>query len=69
MNNKSTRANISFEMIGRGFGFYQFLICLLLMCAAIYIGISQSTPATAGLFGVIIINLFDFSDLYQIFLR
>jgi hypothetical protein len=39
------------------------------MLVAMYVGISQSTSATAGLYGVIIIYLFDFCDNYQWFLR
>lgn len=39
------------------------------MCVAMFIGINQSTAATASLYGIIIIYLFDFCDIYQWFLR
>lgn len=40
-----------------------------MMCVAMLVGISQSTAATASLYGIIIIYLFDFCNFYQWFLR
>ncbi len=67
--NKSTRAAISFDLVSRGFGFYSTIVGLALMISGFYIGTSQSAPSQAGLFGVIVIYIFNFCDFYQWLLR
>jgi ATP-binding cassette subfamily C (CFTR/MRP) protein 4 len=67
--NNSVRSFFSFSLNARGFAFYETVVGLLMMCVAVFVGISQSTSATASLYGVIIIYLFDFCDNYQWFLR
>lgn len=56
-------------MVSRGFGFYSTLIGIALIFVGMAVGISQSTPSTSGLYGVIIIYLFSFTDLFQWILR
>ncbi len=65
----SVRSFLSYFLVARGFTFYETVISILLMCVAVFVGISQSTSATASLYGIIIIYLFDFSDMYQTFLK
>jgi hypothetical protein len=66
--NKSTKAAISFDMVSRGFGFYETVIGLVLMFIGMNIGVSQSNPSNSGLYGVTVIFLFNFCDFCQWFL-
>lgn len=56
-------------MISRGFGFYSALIGLVLTLVGMAVGVSQSTTTNSGLYGVIIIYLFNFTDFFQWILR
>ena len=56
-------------MVSRGFGFYSTIISIVLMLLGMIIGANQSSPATAGLYGVIIVQLINFCDFYQFFLK
>jgi F0F1-type ATP synthase assembly protein I len=56
-------------MVSRGFGFYSTLIGMALMLVGMTVGINQSTTTNSGLYGVIIIYLFGFTDLFQWVLR
>jgi hypothetical protein len=67
--NKSTKAAISFDMVSRGFGFYETIFGIALMFIGMSIGVSQSNPSNSGLYGVAVIFLFNFCDLFQWFLR
>jgi hypothetical protein len=67
--NDSVRSSLSYSLVTRGFTFYETVISIVLMCVAVFVGISQSTAATASLYGIIIIYLFEFSDMYQTFLK
>lgn len=67
--NRSTKAAISFDLVSRGFGFYEAFIGLVLIFVGMNIGVSQSGSTSNGLFGVSLIFLFNFGDLFQWFLR
>jgi hypothetical protein len=60
---------MSFDLVSRGFGFYSSVIGMTLMLIGMMIGINQSTSSTSGLYGVIVIYLFSYCDMYQWFLR
>jgi uncharacterized membrane protein len=55
--NKSTKASITFDVVSRGFGFYQTVIALLLMFIGFMIGVYQSQSSNSGLYGVSVIYL------------
>lgn len=63
--NRSTKAAISFDLVSRGFGFYEAFIGLVLMFIGINIGVSQCNSTNNGLFAVTVIFLVNFSDTFQ----
>ena len=67
--NRSTKAAISFDLVSRGFGFYEAFIGLVLIFVGMNIGVSQAGSTGNGLFGVTVIFLFNFGDSFQWFLR
>jgi uncharacterized membrane protein len=42
--NRSTIAVISFEMVSKGFGFYETVFSIVLMWVGMFLGILQSNP-------------------------
>lgn len=67
--NRSTKAAISFDLVSRGFGFFESIFGLVLMFVGMNIGVSQCSSTSSGLFGVTVIFGFSFCDMFQWFLR
>ncbi len=56
-------------MVSRGFGLYETIINLSLMFVGMMVGIYQSTTDNSGLYGVTVIYLISFSEVFQWLLR
>lgn len=60
---------IAFDVVSRGFGLYETVINITLMFVGMMVGIYQSTTDNSGLYGVTVIYLVSFSELFQWLLR
>ena len=60
---------MGFDLISRAFALYSTILGLILMLIGMTVGINQSSQSTAGLYGIVVIYLFNFCDYYQYFLR
>lgn len=67
--NRSTKALVAFDVVSRGFGFYETIINICLMFIGMMVGIYQSSTENSGLYGVTVIYLVSFSELFQWLLR
>ena len=65
----SSKTNISFQVISRGFGVYVSFASSLIMLAGFFIGVYKTSPADTGNFGVLIVLLTAMSDYLQYFLK
>jgi len=65
----TTRAAIAFDITARGFMFYITLFGILLMAVGMELGIWHSTPINAGLYGITVIFLVQFSEFVYVILR
>jgi ATP-binding cassette subfamily C (CFTR/MRP) protein 4 len=65
----SSKTNISFQVISRGFGVYVSFASSLVMFAGFFIGVYQASPSDTGHFGVLIVLLTAMSDYLQYFLK
>ena len=55
--NDSTKAIIGFDVVSRGFGFYETLISICLMFAGMIMGIALVSNSGSGLYGVAVVYL------------
>lgn len=67
--NTASQSTVALDIVGRTFGFYSSVFAVLLNFVALMIGVSQSTPATSGLFGAAVVFLFNLSNNFQWLLR
>jgi len=58
-----------FDLVSRGFGFYETLTCIVLMLAGMILGIVQSSPENNGSYGIIVLYLIAMSEVLQWILR
>ena len=58
--NESSKANIAFDIISRGFGFYETVIALALMFIGGMVGVYQSQSSSSQLYGVSVIYLISY---------
>ncbi len=58
--NQSSKASIAFDVISRGFGYYETVIALVLMFIGVMVGVYQSQTANSGLYGVSVIYLISY---------
>jgi ATP-binding cassette subfamily C (CFTR/MRP) protein 4 len=65
----STKTNISFNVVSRGFGVYVSYVSSLILIIGFFIGVHFIAPADAGNYGVTIILLTSISDYLQYFLK
>ena len=55
--NESSRAIIGFDVVSRGFGFYETVISIFLMFAGMIMGIALVSNSGSGLYGVAVVYL------------
>jgi ATP-binding cassette subfamily C (CFTR/MRP) protein 4 len=67
--NAMTRSNICYWNCSRGFGTYVSYFSILTLIIGYLIGVYNSTPQTAGLYGVSVVFLVQINDYLQWFLR
>ena len=67
--NTSTKCAIGFDMVSRGFGFYETITATILMFIGMMMGIGLITTENSGLYGVSIVYLITISDVMQWILR
>ena len=65
----STKTNVSFNVVSRGFGVYVSYVSSLILVIGFFIGIYFISPQDAGNYGVTIILLTSVSDYLQYFLK
>ena len=65
----SSKTNMSFQVISRGFGVYVSYASSLFMFAAFFMGVHLTAPSEAGNYGVTIVLLTSVSDYLQYFLK
>lgn len=66
---ESTKTNISFNVVSRGFGVYVSYVSSLILVVGFFIGIYFISAEDAGNYGVTIILLTSISDYLQYFLK
>ena len=67
--NESSRAIIGFDVVSRGFGFYETVISIFLMFAGMIMGIALVSNSGSGLYGVAVVYLVTISEFLQRILR
>ena len=67
--NTSTRCATGFDIVSRGFGFYEAITSTILMFIGMMMGISMINAESKGLYGVTIVYLITISDVMQWILR
>jgi ATP-binding cassette, subfamily C (CFTR/MRP), member 4 len=60
--NRSSKSAIGFDIVARGFGFYETILSIVLMLVGMMMGVSISNPDNSGLYGVAVIYLIAVSE-------
>jgi hypothetical protein len=67
--NNLTRSNLCYFICSRGFGTCVSYFSIFILTAGYLVGVYNSTPETAGLYGVSIVFLIQINEYLQWFLR
>ena len=63
--NSITKSGIAYEMMMRGFGFFDSFILMLLLVLGMYLGVAFTSPNQSGLFAITILYLVSICELFQ----
>lgn len=67
--NNMTRSNLCYWICSRAFGTYVSFFSIFILIIGYMLGVLNSTPETAGLYGVSVVFLVQINDYLQWFLR
>jgi len=69
MLNRSIRSSLAFDLVSRGFGFYETIASIFLMAAGMVLGIHVLHQTNTGHYGVAVLYLITVSEVLQWILR
>ena len=66
---QQVKSSIGFDMVSRGFGFYETIFSIILMMAGMFLGIAVINHNNVGHYGVAVLYLIGICEILQFMLR